>query len=435
MKTNRKTKHQKFTHEGGVAVPHLSSIEQLRRSVMSCMLWESEFYEDGQSIYDRIVDTAKNVDVTSLCHLAVEVREQGNLRHVSLVLLLAAVERGGSIVGNTIARVIKRPDELTEILSLYWLKGKRPLSTQLKRGLALAFQKFDEYQLAKYNRDGAIKLRDVLFLCHAKPVSDVQDAIWKRLINGTLATPNTWETRLSAGQDKKTTFEDLIRSEKIGYMALLRNLRNMVEADVDPSLVKGAIQARKGAGRVLPFRYVAAARHAPRYEKELDVALNRAISEGNWFNGETVILVDVSASMNWALSGRSEMNRMDAAATLGSMINGYCRVFSFSNRIVEVPHRMGMSGVDAIIRSQPHSGTDLRGAVKHINENIKHDRLIVITDEQTWSKPDDPVCERAYMINVASAQNGVGYGKWTHIDGFSENVLRYIHELESFGSK
>ena len=31
---------------------------------------------------------------------------------------------------------------------------------------------------------------------------------------------------------------------------------------------------------------------------------------------------------------------------------------------------------------------------------------------------------------MASYKNGVGYGKWTHIDGWSEAVIEYIRALE-----
>lgn len=89
-----------------------------------------------------------------------------------------------------------------------------------------------------------------------------------------------------------------------------------------------------------------------------------------------------------------------------------------------------MAGVDAIIRSQQHGSTNLGDAVKRINQEVEHDRLIVITDEQSGSRVPDPIVDKAYMINVASYQNGVGYGKWTHIDGFSESVIRFIRELE-----
>lgn len=146
--------------------------------------------------------------------------------------------------------------------------------------------------------------------------------------------------------------------------------------------------------------------------------------------GRTLILVDVSGSMDAKLSGKSDLSRMDAAATLAAIIPGDVRVFSFSYNLVEVPPRRGMAGVDAILRSQQHGGTDLAGAVAQANR-MPHDRLIVITDEQaTTGRVPDPVAQLAYMINVASYRNGVGYGRWTHIDGFSEQVLRWIAAKE-----
>jgi hypothetical protein len=195
-------------------------------------------------------------------------------------------------------------------------------------------------------------------------------------------------------------------------------------------LVKGAIVARKnGAQRVLPFRYVAAALAAPQFEPALDAALCTAISELPVYLGKTIVLVDVSGSMDEKLSAKSDLKRMDAAATLGAVLPGDLRVFTFSNNLMEVPPRRGMAGVDAIIKSQHHGGTYLGAALSQINA-IPHDRLIVITDEQTHDRVGDPAAKHAYMINVASAKNGVGYGHWTHIDGFSEGVLRFIHETE-----
>ncbi|MFO7863430.1 MAG: TROVE domain-containing protein, partial [Salinivirgaceae bacterium] len=105
---------------------------------------------------------------------------------------------------------------------MYWKDGRQPLSAQVKKGLAAAFQKFNAYQLAKYNRDGEVKLRDVLFLCHANPTSQEQELVWKKLIDGTLESPDTWEVNLSSGADKKETWERLLREEKLGALALLR---------------------------------------------------------------------------------------------------------------------------------------------------------------------------------------------------------------------
>lgn len=238
------------------------------------------------------------------------------------------------------------------------------------------------------------------------------------------------EVALSTGADKKETFERLLHEGNLGYLALLRNLRNMTQAGVAPALINSAIIARKnGAQRVLPFRYVAAARIVPQFEPALDTALCAAIAELPVFSGATAILVDVSGSMDWALSQKSDMKRIDAAAALGAIIPGNIRLFTFSNSIKEVPPRRGMAGVDAIVQSQPHGGTALGAAVSWINTNVKAERLIVITDEQSQDRVPPPAM-RGYMINVASAQNGVGYGEWTHLDGFSKNVLRFIQEVE-----
>ncbi len=60
----------------------------------------------------------------------------------------------------------------------------------------------------------------------------------------------------------------------------------------------------------------------------------------------------------------------------------------------------------------------------------RYDRIIVITDEQSHDRVAAPR-GKGYVINVASARNGVGYGPWVHIDGFSEAVINYIRELEN----
>lgn len=435
-----------FTHEGAPAVQHLSIEQQLRRSVCSCLLWEREFYEDGRSIADRIVELAEQAPPTLVAALAIEARTAFNLRHVPLLLLAVLAKTGGGtrLVSETIERVITRADELSEFLAIYWRNGKTPLSAQVKKGLAASFRKFNAYQLAKYDRERAIRLRDVLFLSHAKPANDDQEHLWKRLVDNELTSPDTWEVGLSGGADKKETFERLIRDGKLGYLALLRNLRNMVSAGVDLGLVREAILARKGADRVLPLRYIAAARACPQLEPALDAALRAGIAEMVPFAGLTAVLVDVSSSMDVRLSARSDLTRKDAAAALAAILPGDVRMFSFADQVIEVPPRRGMAGVDAI-RSSQNGGTRLFDAIETVNGDVAYDRLIVITDEQAFPANADLLRGReqskrrscpapkglGYMINVASNRNGVGYGPWVHIDGFSEQVLRFIVEHEA----
>lgn len=420
------------THEGAPA-KRINPEQALRRSVLSCLLWEKEFYEDGKSIADRISELAALNSKETVSALAIEARNVHGLRHAPLMLLLDIIRRGGPGVAETVNQTLRRADEMGELVALFWRDGRKMLPRQMKAGLASALNRLSEYQLAKYDRDGAVKLRDVLFMAHAKPKDEERAAIFKRITDRSLDTPDTWEVHLSGGADKKQTFERLIREGKLGYLALLRNLRNMVESGCDMELVKNAIIARKGAELVFPFRYVAAARAVQQLEPVIDQALCEAIASGPRLSGKTVVLVDVSGSMDAPLSSKSDLKRIDAAAALASVINGDLRVFSFSHEVVEVPPRRGMAGVDAVIRSQPHSGTYLGAALQAINQNVQHDRVIVITDEQSHDRVPDPIAKRAYMINVASAKNGVGYGKWCHIDGFSEAVIRYIAEIENVG--
>lgn len=415
----------------GAPAKRISAEQALRRSVLSCLLWEKEFYEDGQSIADRITEEAAKVSKETVAALAIEARNVHGLRHAPLLLLLDLIRRGGPGVADAVDGTIRRADELGELVALYWRGGRKMLPRQMKAGLAKAIGRFNEYALAKYDRDGPVKLRDVLFLAHPKPKDDEQAALFKRIAERQLVTPDTWEVALSGGADKKEAFERLLREGKLGYLALLRNLRNMTEAGVERDLITAAIVARKGAEMVWPFRYVAAARAAPQLEPYIDQALCEAVASGPRLSGLTAVLVDVSGSMDTKLSAKSDMTRLDAAAALASVINGDVRVFTFSEQVVEVPPRRGMSGVDAVIKSQPHGGTYLGAAVQAVNVNVKHDRLIVISDEQTADRVPDPVAKHAYMINVASNKNGVSYGRWTHIDGFSEAVVRFIAESEN----
>jgi hypothetical protein len=400
---------------------------------LACLLWESQFYEDGIEIAGRIAELVPKVAAEKVATLAIEAREQMKLRHVPLLLVreMARHKTHRHLVSDTLARVIQRADELSEFVAIYWKDGRVPLSGQVKKGLAAAFPKFDEYQLAKYDRDGPIKLRDVLFLSHAKPRDAAQAGVWKKLIWGRLTTPDTWEVALSSGADKREAWERLLREQKLGALALLRSLRNMKDAGVDESLVLAALR-EMSAGRVLPFRFLAAARYAPHWEEALEQAMLKSVATQEKLPGKTIVLVDISGSMTAPLSRRSEMQRTDAAyglAVLLREIGEKVAVYSFSERIVEVPARHGFALRDAIDASQPHSNTLLGNAVEWLNKSERYDRLIVITDEQAHDSVPAPK-GKGYVINVASYKNGVGYGKWIHIDGWSEAVIEYIRALE-----
>lgn len=446
------------THEGAPAKA-LTPEQELRRTVLACLLWEDGFYESGKTIAARIADLVPKVPAERVAALAVEARSQMHLRHAPLFLVreMARHATHRPFVRQTLATVIQRADELAEFLAIYWKDKKQPLAKSVQRGLADAFVKFSAYQLAKYNRDNPIKLRDVLFLSHAKPrahdengagiVSDPapaakyrgsarrhrdgQGAVWKQLVDGSLPAPDTWEVELSAGKDKRETWTRLLTEQKLGAMALIRNLRNMTDAKVDDALIRSSLRTMK-ADRVLPFRFIAAARVAPRFLAELEAGMLANLEGQATLPGMTIVLVDVSGSMDEKLSAKSDMTRMDAAAGLAVFAREVCesaRVMTFSHNVVEVPAYRGLALADAVVRSQDHGGTFLGQAIKRVNLE-PHDRLIVITDEQSHDRVGGPK-GKGYMINVASNKPGVGYGPWVHIDGWSDRVLDYIRAVEA----
>jgi hypothetical protein len=419
------------THEGAPAAT-ISPEAALRRSVLACMLWENEFYESGETIAACIRALVPQVEPATVAALAVEARTAMKLRHAPLLLVreMARYATHRALVAETLVRVIQRADELAEFVAIYWADGRTPLAASVKKGLAAAFTSFDEYALAKYDRAGAVRLRDVLFLCHARPRDAAQAELWKRLAAGELATPDTWEVALSSGGDKRTHWERLLVEGRLGALALLRNLRNMKDAGVSEDYIAAALETMR-SDRVLPFRFLAAARQAPQWEPNLERAMFRSLEGAARLAGRTILLVDVSGSMVAPLSARSTMQRTDAAyglAVLLSEIAEKVSIYTFSDACIAIPPRRGFALRDAMELSQRHSGTRLGAALDSIRE--QYDRIIVITDEQSHDSVGAPR-GRGYMINVASARNGVGYGPWTHIDGFSEAVIDYIREFEA----
>lgn len=454
MKVNTALRFAEKTHEGAPAA-RINLEQQLKRSVMACMLWEDGFYESGTSIADRIAELVKQCRPEFVAACAYHARTDMKLRHVPLLLVreMARLPEHKKLVSKLLCDVIQRPDELAEFMAIYWKDGRQPVSAQVKKGLAAAFNKFDEYALAKYDRDGAVKLRDVLFLAHANPCAvgstkytkdhrkakahrelNERERLFKRLVDGELKTPDTWEVALSAGADKRETFERLMAEKKLGALAFLRNLRNMAESGVKKN-VAAKYAETLNVERVLPFRFITAARMLPQWEDAIEPLMMKCLEGQPKLKGQTVLMVDVSGSMDYRLSAKSETTRMDAALGLGVLLREVCEqpaILTFSDALAQVAPRRGFALRDAMKSSQPHSGTYLAQSLQmlHTAPGLSYDRIIVITDEQTADGIIAPK-GKGYVINVASNKNGVGYGAWTHIDGWSEAVIDYIREYEA----
>jgi hypothetical protein len=455
--------------------------QQLRRTVLNCLLFEDTFYENGISISERIASLVPQVAPDTVASLAIEAREKFNLRHAPLwvVRQMAKHDTHKGLVAHTLNRVIKRADELAYFLYLYWVDPstleweaahscermalrywntsqesvfdevedtahikliKQPLAGQVKKGLAHAFTKFEAYHLGKYKEEKGISLRDVMFLTHPSPKDDAQGEIWKKLVDKTLEAPDTWEVNLSAGANKKETFERLIKDGKLGSLAFLRNLRGMTEAGVDIDTINYGFENIK-FDKILPYRFITAARYAPTLSEQLEKTMFRNLEAKERLSGLTVLLVDVSGSMDHPLTQKRfkrqrETNRIDVACGLALMLKEICErshVATFSSNVVPINSELrGFALGENIRNSQIHAGTALSLALKKINAS-KYDRLIVITDEQNTDRTEAPKAkvDLSYVLNVAPEKEGIseklGYKK---IDGFSDAVIDYLIETE-----
>lgn len=419
-------------NHAGTAVRAISAEKQLVRMTLANMLWEDQFYVDGKKSAEVIVDLVKKCDATFVSNIAILARTQFKLRHMPL-LLARELARTSRLAAHVLNAVIQRPDEMSEFLSIYWKDGKIPLANQVKKGLATAFAKFNEYSLAKWDKNSAaVKMRDVMFLVHPKPASPEQAALFKRVASNELATPDTWETELSAGADKWATFVRLMQEKKLGALAFLRNLRNMVQAGIDEQIIRTYAKTLD-VSKVLPFRYIAAARIVPQFEDMLEAMMLKSLESHEKLPGKTKLYVDVSGSMFGAkISAKSDLERFDAAAALAILCREICEeveIYSFSYDAVRVPARRGFALVEAIRNSQQHGGTNLGISLK--SSASKCDRVIVFTDEQSHDTVNAPAFgAKGYVINVAAYQNGVNHDKWLTVSGFSEAVIDYIQAVE-----
>ena len=428
MKTNKAIEKEPiYTYEGGKA-SRITSLEELKRATMSCLLWENEFYEDGVSIAERISTLVKQVidngQYNDVIELLKKVKFDMRLRHCPLWMIVSIFKAGQKVSKELIASILTRPDDMGELISLYNKDGKKPLPNQMKKGIALAFEKYDEYQLAKYNRNANYKLVDIANLCHPK----VTDAIDK-LIKGALETPKTWEVLLSAsGSDnekKKLAWLELINTQKLPDMALLKNIRGMLNVGVSKKTIVNRINDIQN-GKLLPIDYIRAGQNNPTLESEIENKFLSTFTKEK-ASGKTAILVDVSGSMDG-----DRLKYALALAMIGREMYENVDIYSFSNETILVPNRRGFALADTIDKSQRHSGTYMWKSVKNIS-NKGYDRIIVVTDEQTMDAPENKLTDRMYVINVASYARGVGYTygtNITHINGFSDKVFDYILEIE-----
>jgi len=364
---NPKSQAEKtLNFEGGESFK-VSPEMKLYTIVCTSLLTPQFYVPSTNDQLNKIKSLINKVDPIFVAKLAIYARENMNLRTIPLVLTveLAKKHNSTSLVRKLTNRVIKRADEITELLAYYvksnpsnkeeiggQYKCLRKLSSQIKKGVADSFHRFNEYQFAKYNRDSEIKLRDALFISHPKPAFPEEEELFKKIASNTLMTPYTWETQLSeagkTGRSKKEVWEELIDSGKLGFMAMLRNLRNFQKEEISPKHIVKVCNRLTNVDEVrnskqLPFRFLSAYRSLVGLDGRIPTsesfnmayspflnALEKAvkISTENipMFKDEKIFIAsDVSGSMIKEVSPKSTIMNYDIGLLLSFLVKNVCK--------------------------------------------------------------------------------------------------------------
>jgi len=466
---------------------------ELYTAVVTASMAGDKFYESSEDLAGRITSLVKVADPFFVAKLAVYARTEMNLRTVPLFLLvtLASCHNGDDLVSRAVSKTVLRADEICELLACYQAvnRAKGPkklarLSKGIQNGLKESFNRFDEYQFAKYDRDvREVTLKDALFLVHPKAKDEAQQALFDKIVTGSLETPYTWETELSAlGQQHFDTpevkaaavrakWEELTDSRKLGYMALLRNLRNILDAGVGPAHIETvcatlADPERVRASKQLPFRFLSAFREVKDNPSArtssvltaLEAAIQVSAENISGFDKDTDVLLasDVSGSMYAPVSRNSSVMMSDIGLLLSMILQNRCTnvitgVFGNVWARANFPRTGILANTMAFKQIANRVGYSTNGhrVVDYLIHNrIKVDKVMMFTDCQMWDSSNGGDSLQAswseyhrmfpeaklYLFDLAgygqspvnTRQNGV-----TLIAGWSDRIFDILEAIEN----
>jgi hypothetical protein len=457
MKYNTKTTTKTVNLAGGEAYtesPKLEFVSLLLTSFVKDQFYRSE--DESVKTVSRLIDTIN--DPLFVAKTALYARTKFGMRSISHVVAGEIAKRihGAKWTRNFFDQIVYRPDDMGEILG-YYFKTEKKLSNPLRDGFARALTRFNEYTLAKYRGEGsAYKLVDIANLCHPQSTEAI-----KKLMNGTLKSFDTWESELTkAGQKAETdeqkdelkaeAWKKLVKERKIGYFALLRNLRNIIEQSpdvltdalkllVDEKLIKGSL--------VLPFRFLTAIEQIEQLNgkgvRDTLIALSKAIdislSNVPKLDGRTLVVLDTSGSM----SGKPiTIGSIFAAAMFKSNDSDFITFSDDAKYVTLNPTDSTLTISQRIIQSAFSGGTNFHSIFHTANQ--AYDRIIIFSDMQGWVGHDTPrksfheYRSRTGCNPVVYSFDLAGYGTLQFpernvyaLAGFSDKVFDIMKLLES----
>lgn len=447
----------------------MKPIDQLVQIISTNLYNEEKYYGKVNDVMNEALCEVAKTDPEFILKLASFCRNEFYLRTISIYTLVACANlkefKGTGLVAKYAPQIIQRADELSEVMSCQLEVFGKPIPNSLKKGIAASFKNFDEYQLAKYNRESKVSLRDIIMLTHVKDPS----ILIKKVLDEKLKVPYTWETQLSAKGNSKEVWEELLSSNKVGYMALIRNLNNIGKVKVSDTHWKSlmatiADEKRVRGSKQLPFRFYSALAYNeetdPFRKKELATALGTALghSVANLpkLAGRTVCAADVSGSMDSALSKNSKVSFKQISCLMTAMTNKFSEnalAVVFGEKLGVLPDLSGniLSDTQKLMNAQVGHSTNGYLVFQYLNtQKIQCDRVIIFTDCElyhsgsTWAgygssgsintefehylKNVNPQC-KLYLVNLNSYGDVPINTKNKNVvlvSGWSERILEFI---------
>lgn len=482
------------THQAGLGFKRSAKSELFLAGVSTFV--EDTFYEKADTRMARIRGLVQKVtleDSQWIKDFVFWLRHTANMRSVSLAIALdaAKVLNDNKLIGGRqiVAAAMDRADEPGEAIAYWHSNYGRKIPQSVKRGIADAATKlYNERSIFKYDADGkAVRFADVIQLVHPAPSNVKQSAVFKfaldrrynakaeapvelsvakareavkglsgaelrKLANNGELTEHlrksgmTWESLSSVidgGMDAKA-WEAVIPT--MGYMALLRNLRNFINANVDRRVLnsvakKISAEEEVAKSRQLPFRFwsaYSAIGNNNVFKFAIDDALNASAKNVPSLKGKTLILVDVSGSMFWHNSSKSDVTNIDSATLFAGVLASRANnadVVWFGSRSGKVNFKRTDSPLEIMRKiNREGGGTNLESAVRTWYKN-DYDRVIVLTDEQhnggrVFSSVPSNVPVFVWNLGGYAAAASNQTNVFTQ-GGLSDNSFSYIELIEA----
>lgn len=466
-----KSKKTTINQAGGQA--YVQTPEMKLASILLTSFANEQFYRSGEQTFDELKQLITECDAEFVAKAGIYARTKYGMRSITHVLAaeLAPKTSGKSWAKRFYNRIVFRPDDMLEIMAYYYGNGGKTLPNAMKKGFSKSFDRFDSYQLAKYRGEKrTVKLVDAVNLVHPKPTEKNEKGL-KELMAGTLRSTETWEAKLTnAGQkatnktekeaNKKAAWTELIESRKIGYFALLRNLRNIMEQAPDMvekacTLLTNPRSIQSPRNLVMPFRYLVAykqfsAINTPparliraALNKAIEIACNNVPDLKN-----TLVVVDNSGSMCSPVAGSEHMQCAEMGAVFGMLLAKRCNadLMEFGTTARYVPYNIQDSamsfGANFGANNKVGHGTNFHAIFETATK--AYDRIVIFSDMQGWvgyyapDKAFKKYCTEKNVNPYVYCFDLRGYGslqfpedKVFQLAGFSEKVFDLMKVLET----